>query len=118
MIKLDYADANKLIKYYSYGMKNKLQLLCALIRDPKILLLDEPLSSFDIIVSEEIKALLMEKKSQHIILMSTHILQLATDVSDQIVLLRRGEFVSHRDLDLRSAEFHELILRELSDDAS
>lgn len=83
-------DRFKLIKNYSYGMKNKLQLLCCLIRNPKVILLDEPLSSFDIIVSHDIKERLVEMKHDHIILMSTHILQLATDVSDEIVLLRNG----------------------------
>ncbi len=83
-------DRHKLIKNYSYGMKNKLQLLCCLIRQPKVILLDEPLSSFDIIVSHDIKERLIEMKHNHIILMSTHILQLATDVSDEILLLKNG----------------------------
>ncbi len=83
-------DRHKLIKNYSYGMKNKLQLLCCLIRRPKVILLDEPLSSFDIIVSHDIKERLVEMKPNHIILMSTHILQLATDVSDEILLLKNG----------------------------
>jgi ABC-2 type transport system ATP-binding protein len=71
-------------------MKNKLQLLCSLIRKPKLILLDEPLSSFDIIVSHDIKERLIEMKPNHIILMSTHILQLATDISDEILLLKNG----------------------------
>ncbi|MCB2209870.1 ABC transporter ATP-binding protein [bacterium] len=83
-------DRHKLIKNYSYGMKNKLQLLCCLIRQPNVILLDEPLSSFDIIVSHDIKERLVEMKPNHIILMSTHILQLATDVSDEILLLKNG----------------------------
>jgi ABC-2 type transport system ATP-binding protein len=84
------SDRHKLIKNYSYGMKNKLQLLCSLIRKPKLILLDEPLSSFDIIVSHDIKERLIEMKPNHIILMSTHILQLATDISDEILLLKNG----------------------------
>jgi ABC-2 type transport system ATP-binding protein len=84
------SDRHKLIKNYSYGMKNKLQLLCSLIREPKLILLDEPLSSFDIIVSHDIKERLIEMKPNHIILMSTHILQLATDISDEILLLKNG----------------------------
>ena len=83
-------DRHKLIKNFSYGMKNKLQLLCCLIRRPEVILLDEPLSSFDIIVSHDIKERLVEMKPNHIILMSTHILQLATDVSDEILLLKNG----------------------------
>lgn len=90
LFKIQENDRHKLIKNYSYGMKNKLQLLCCLIRQPKVILLDEPLSSFDIIVSHDIKERLVEMKHNHIILMSTHILQLATDVSDEILLLKNG----------------------------
>ena len=90
LFKFQENDRHKLIKTYSYGMKNKLQLLCSLIRQPKVILLDEPLSSFDIIVSHDIKEKLVEMKPNHIILMSTHILQLATDVSDEILLLKNG----------------------------
>jgi ABC-2 type transport system ATP-binding protein len=90
LFRIQESDRFNLIKNYSYGMKNKLQLLCCLIRNPKVILLDEPLSSFDIIVSHDIKEQLVEMKQNHIILMSTHILQLATDVSDEIVLLKNG----------------------------
>ena len=45
LVRIEPADYFKLIKSYSYGMKNKLQLLCCLIRKPKVILLDEPLES-------------------------------------------------------------------------
>lgn len=90
LISLEEKDWHRLIREYSFGMKNKLQLLCCFIRKPPIILLDEPLSSFDIVVSHEIKQLLMQMKQEHIIIMSTHIMQLAQDVSDEIVLLQDG----------------------------
>ena len=83
-----------MIKEYSFGMKNKIQLLTCLIAKPKIILLDEPLTSFDIIVSHDIKELLISMKSEHIIIMSTHILQLAQDVSDEIVVLSNGKILT------------------------
>ncbi len=43
LVHMEAEDRHKLIKNYSYGMKNKLQLLCCLIRNPKVILLDEPL---------------------------------------------------------------------------
>ena len=42
--------------------------------DPAVLLLDEPLTSFDVVVADEMKALLRRIKSRHIILLSTHIM--------------------------------------------
>jgi len=56
--------------------------------------LTNPFLSFDIIVSHDIKEQLVELKHDHIILMSTHILQLATDVSDEIILLKNGTLTS------------------------
>lgn len=88
LFRINENDRNRLIKEYSFGMKNKVQLMCAFILKPKIILLDEPLSSFDIIVSHEIKEMLIQMKSEHIIIMSTHIVQLATDVSDELAILK------------------------------
>ena len=54
-------------------------MLCFLIARPPVILLDEPLTSFDVVVALEIKQLLREIKHDHILVFSTHILQLATD---------------------------------------
>lgn len=116
MMRIEEADRHKLIKHYSYGMKNKLQLLCCLIRKPKIILLDEPLSSFDIIVSHEIKETLLEMKEDHIIIMATHIMQLAQDISDEIVLLKQGKLVEMNTMGLEGKEFEEYIIDALSEE--
>lgn len=115
LMRIEEEDRHKLIKNYSYGMKNKLQLLCCLIRNPKIILLDEPLSSFDIIVSHDIKEMLLHMKDGHIILMATHIMQLAQDMSDEIVLLREGVLEAAEKLDLHGAEFESYIIKALQE---
>ena len=46
-------DRDKLLKDYSHGMKNKMQMLINLIAQPAVLLLDEPLTSLDVVVAEE-----------------------------------------------------------------
>ena len=48
-------DRDKLLKDYSHGMKNKMQMLVNIIAQPNILLLDEPLTSLDVVVAEEMK---------------------------------------------------------------
>ena len=53
IVKIDMEDRDKLMKDYSHGMKNKMQMLIYLIASPNILLLDEPLTSFDVVVAEE-----------------------------------------------------------------
>ena len=61
-----------------------------LIIRPPVILLDEPLTSLDVVVALEIKRLLREIRKDHIIIFSTHILQLAKDLCDEIVVLNEG----------------------------
>lgn len=116
MVKLDVDDRNRLIKGYSHGMKNKVQMLCFIITKPPVILLDEPLTSFDVIVALEMKNLLRSMKSEHIIIFSTHILQLATDLCDEIVVLHQGKLEAVDNDVLKSAEFEEKIIEILRDD--
>ncbi len=83
-------DRDRLIKDYSHGMKNKMQMLVNFIANPGILLLDEPLTSFDVVVADEMKQLLRHIKGEHIIIFSTHIMELALDLCDEIVILNNG----------------------------
>lgn len=87
---IDASDRDKLLKDYSHGMKNKMQLLVNIIASPGILLLDEPLTSFDVLVAEEMKRLLIQIKKEHIIIFSTHIMELALGLCDEIVILNQG----------------------------
>ena len=83
-------DRDKLLKDYSHGMKNKMQMLVNIIASPNLLLLDEPLTSFDVVVAEEMKQMLKDIKNNHIIIFSTHIMELALDLCDEIVILNKG----------------------------
>lgn len=116
MMSLEEPERHKLIKQYSYGMKNKLQLLCCLIRKPKIILLDEPLSSFDIVVSHEIKETLLKMKGDHVIIMATHIMQLAQDISDEIVLLKHGKLEEMNTPEIDKKSFEEYVIDALSEE--
>ena len=90
LINLEPEDRDKLMKDYSHGMKNKMQMLINIIAQPKILLLDEPLTSLDVVVAEEMKQLLRKLKEGHILIFSTHIMELALDLCDETVVLSRG----------------------------
>lgn len=91
LVKIDIKDRDKLMREYSHGMKNKMQMLINIIYNPKILLLDEPLTSFDVVVAEEMKQLLKKIKKEHILIFSTHIMELALDLCDEIVVLNNGK---------------------------
>lgn len=94
-------DRDRLMKDYSHGMKNKMQMLINIIAQPNVLLLDEPLTSLDVVVAEEMKELLRNIKKDRVIIVSTHIMDLALDLCDEIVLLNHGtlERVAKTNLD-------------------
>lgn len=103
-------DAHRLMRGYSHGMKHKIQMLCFLIGKPPVILLDEPLTSFDVVAALEMKNLLREMKRDHIILFSTHILQLAQDLCDEIVLLHQGELEGVDAAKIHTPEFESYIV--------
>lgn len=90
MMRIEAEDRDRLLKDYSHGMKNKMQMLVNIMANPAILLLDEPLTSFDVVVADEMKQLLRNFKQGRIIILSTHIMELAIDLCDEIVILNHG----------------------------
>ena len=109
-------DGRRLMRGYSHGMKHKIQMLCFLIGKPPVILLDEPLTSFDVVAALEMKNLLREMKEDHIILFSTHILQLAQDLCDEIVLLHQGELEGVDNAKIHTPEFESYIVDLLTQD--
>ncbi len=107
-------DRDKLLKDYSHGMKNKMQMLVNIIAKPNLLLLDEPLTSLDVVVAEEMKQILRTLKEGRIIIFSTHIMDLALDLCDEIVLLNHGVLERVDKTNLNSQEFKEKILAALT----
>ena len=115
MIRIDREDRDRLIKDYSHGMKNKMMMLVHIIANPKILLLDEPLTSFDVVVAEEMKQLLRQIKKERILIFSTHIMELALDLCDEIVLLHHGK-LEQISMNGDHEAFKAMILERLKED--
>lgn len=116
MMKISREDRNRLMKNYSHGMKNKMQMLLYMITKPFVLLLDEPLTSLDVVVAQEMKKLLREMKEHRILIFSTHILELATDLCDEIVILNQGK-LEQIDHDMIQTEaFEEKIIEALKEE--
>ncbi|WP_230397391.1 ABC transporter ATP-binding protein [Novisyntrophococcus fermenticellae] len=109
-------DRDKLLKDYSHGMKNKMQMLINIIAEPNILLLDEPLTSLDVVVAEEMKQLLRSLKQGRITIFSTHIMDLALDLCDEIVLLSHGELEVVEKSNLDSSGFKDKIIAALREE--
>ncbi len=113
---IDVDDRDKLLKDYSHGMKNKMQMLINIIAQPNLLLLDEPLTSLDVVVAEEMKQILRSLKDRRITILSTHIMDLALDLCDEIVLLNHGELEIVDKANLDSKEFKEKIIAALREE--
>ena len=109
-------DRDKLLKDYSHGMKNKMQMLVNIIAQPNVLLLDEPLTSLDVVVAEEMKQLLRTLKQGRVTIFSTHIMDLALDLCDEIVLLNHGELERVERSNPDGREFKEKILAALREE--
>lgn len=92
-------DRHKILKEYSSGMKSKIALLTIYIQKPKVILLDEPLTAVDVVSAAEIKKFFRSLKDDRIIIISTHMLDLAKDLCDEIVLLNNGKFESLENLE-------------------
>ena len=67
VVDIEKEDQDKLLKDYSHGMKNKMQILINIIAHPKVILLDEPLTSLDVVVQDEMKKIIRSLKDEHII---------------------------------------------------
>lgn len=115
IVNLSPEDGSRLMKDYSHGMKNKMQMLVNIISNPKLLLLDEPLTSLDVVVSEEMKQMLRSMKDNKITILSTHIMDLALDLCDEIVLLNHGKLEPLPKENLDAEDFRARIIEALKE---
>ncbi len=116
IVGIDDIDRDKLLKDYSHGMKNKMQMLINFIVKPKVLLLDEPLTSLDVVVAEEMKSILKEMKKDSILILSTHIMELALSLCDEIVILTNGKLEIIDKCNKSDLELKEYIIQKLKDE--
>lgn len=84
---------NLRVAKYSGGMKQRLGIAQALIHRPQLIMLDEPVSALDPIGRREVLELLEGLKKETTILFSTHILNDAEEVCDEILFLHNGKIV-------------------------
>ena len=109
-------DRDRLLKDYSHGTKNKMQMLLNIIASPKLVLLDEPLTSLDVIIAEEMKNVIKSQKQGRITIFSTHLLDVAVDLCDEIVLLHNGRLEPIDKSNLGNSDFKEKIIAALKDE--
>ena len=85
---------NKRVNELSKGMQQKVQVVCTLLHDPELLIMDEPFSGFDPINAELLKQELLRLKAEgKTIILSTHNMQSVEELCDDIVLINQGQIV-------------------------
>jgi ABC-2 type transport system ATP-binding protein len=80
---------------FSRGMKQKVALAGALIHEPRLIMLDEPLTGLDAAIARQVKDLLAARvKAGATIILTTHILEVAERLADRIGIVRDGRLVA------------------------
>lgn len=118
LVQLTKEDSDILLKEYSHGMKNKMQILINIVANPKVILLDEPLTSLDIVAQDNMKKLLKSLKNDHVIIFSTHILELAMDICDEIVVLSNKKLELIEKKNLSTKNYKDKIIKQLKEDSN
>ena len=89
-------DLGSAIASYSHGMKQKLAIISALIRKPKLLVLDEPFVGLDPAAAHLLKGYLRELCNEGgAVFFSTHVLEVAEKLCDTIAIIKNGRLVRH-----------------------
>ena len=101
---LDWLDlsrhAHELTEGFSRGMKQKLALAGALVHDPELLILDEPLTGLDAAAARQVKDLLLEHVAQGgTVILTTHILEVAERLAQRIGIIVQGRLSAEGTLD-------------------
>lgn len=96
---LDWLDlsqhAHELTESFSRGMKQKLALAGALIHDPELLILDEPLTGLDAAAARQVKDLLLSHVAKGgTVILTTHILEVAERLAQRIGIIRQGRLIA------------------------
>ncbi len=90
---VEYYD--KLVATLSRGNKQKMQVIAALIHDPLLLIMDEPLTGLDAKSSKVVKEILeLHKERGGSVIFSTHILEVAEEMCDRIAIMDRGKIIA------------------------
>jgi len=92
--------ADELIEGFSKGMKQKLALAGALIHEPELIILDEPLTGLDAAAARQVKDVLLRHVAQGgTVILTTHILDVAERLAERIGIIQHGRLIAEGTLD-------------------
>ena len=89
----DWIDSR--IENLSHGMKQKLVIVSALVHDPALLIIDEPMVGLDALAQKQVKVLLRKLTAEgKTVFLTTHTMSVAEAVCDRIAILHRGQIIA------------------------
>ncbi len=96
---------NRPMSDYSHGMRQKMMVCAALIHNPPVWILDEPMTGLDPKAAFELKNMMREHAAEgNCVFFSTHVLEVAEQLCDKIIIIRQGRMVFYGTLEeLRQA---------------
>lgn len=92
--------ANELIESYSHGMRQKLTFIAAMLHEPEVLVIDEPMVGLDPRAAKQVRQLMRSYADKgHTVLLTTHSMEVAQAVADHVILVNRGLIAAQGTLD-------------------
>ncbi len=90
---------NELIEAYSHGMRQKLTFIAALIHEPPVLVIDEPMVGLDPRAALQVRKLMKDYARQgRTVLLTTHSMDVAEEVADRVIVMHRGSIAAEGNL--------------------
>ena len=108
--------ANKKMKAYSGGMKQRLGIAQAVLNDPKILILDEPTAGLDPKERVRFRNLIAQLGKDAIVILSTHIVSDVEQIADRILLMKKGQFVFDGTMDEIGTDLEEFYMKNFDEE--
>src|SRR5262249_45490409 len=108
-------DARRLVREYSHGMRQRLGLALALLRDPRLLILDEPTNGLDPAGIREMRNLIGQLSAEHgiTVFLSSHLLSEIEQVATHIGIIHKGKLLFQSTPDALHARLQEHIRLEV-----
>jgi ABC-2 type transport system ATP-binding protein len=111
--------SNELIESYSHGMKQRLVMAAALLHDPEVIVVDEPMVGLDPLAIKMVKNLFKHLADEGVtIFLSTHTLKVAEDICDKIGIIHKGTLIAtgsyedlRRDVHAEGADLEQIFIR-------
>lgn len=102
------------IASYSHGMKQKVNIIAALVHDPEVWILDEPLTGLDPQSSYNLKNLMIEHaKNGNVVFFSSHVLEVVEKLCTKVAIINKGKLVTVCDMQELNEKRSDLSLEEL-----